>query len=189
MITAPVTNITIYENDKNLNGIVNVTVNDLDKDYSNSRYSLEILSDVEEVGDQISLWPSESSALTAQVLFQLKPVTDNEDSIFDYETRDKLEFQLKVTGLNESYMDSINFTINILVRPIILQKISKHFKIVCACRMSMTIHLCSQVKHIISMSKKICPIWSLMLSQANSFWPKTSVPLIMINLQSLEWTV
>ncbi len=116
------TNITIYENDKNLNGIVNVTVNDLDKDYSNSRYSLEILSDVEEVGDQISLWPSESSALTAQVLFQLKPVTDNEDSIFDYETRDKLEFQLKVTGLNESYMDSVNFTINILVRPITLQK-------------------------------------------------------------------
>lgn len=110
-ITAPITNLTIKE-DGNLNDLSGVSVLDLDSDIKFSKYHLEIVSDVEAAKEQIILFPSDSSGNTSEVIFQVKPSLD--ESIFDYETRQELKFDLKVTGgVYENRTHQVSFTINI----------------------------------------------------------------------------
>lgn len=54
--------------------------------------------------------PSDSSGLTPEVLFQVLPT--QQGSVFDYEVRDKLEFQLKITG-NDNKTDFKDFIVHI----------------------------------------------------------------------------
>ena len=75
-----------------------------------------IRSNVPGFDEQVLVFPSESSGITDDIRFQVKPPTDDNPSVFDFKMREQLTFELSVTGKNESQTDSKTFIINIQVK-------------------------------------------------------------------------
>ena len=61
----------------------------------------------------MQVFPAESSGLTNDIRFQVKPPTENCDSVFDYDNGgDELVFTLKVQSTNDELkIDNKTFTI------------------------------------------------------------------------------
>ena len=66
----------------------------------------------------MQVFPEESSGLTSDIRFQVKPPTENCDSVFDYDNgRDELLFTLQVQSTNEELKkDHKTFTIFLEVK-------------------------------------------------------------------------
>ena len=71
------------------------------------------LEDTDCFNSQVQVFPAESSGLTNDIRFQVKPPTENCDSVFDYDTgRDELVFTLIVQSTNDELkIDNKTFTI------------------------------------------------------------------------------
>ena len=67
---------------------------------------------------QVQVFPAESSGLTNDIRFQVKPPTDDCDSVFDYDNdRDELVFTLHVQSTSDELkMDNKTFTIALEVK-------------------------------------------------------------------------
>ena len=76
------------------------------------------LEDPDCFNSQVQVFPAESSGLTNDIRFQVKPPTENCDSVFDYDTgRDELVFTLKVQSTNDELkIDNKTFTIALEVK-------------------------------------------------------------------------
>ena len=76
------------------------------------------LEDPDCFNSQVQVFPAESSGLTNDIRFQVKPPTENCDSVFDYDNgRDELVFTLIVQSTNDELkIDNKTFTIALEVK-------------------------------------------------------------------------